>query len=258
MLHGFSGAPELWAEVRAALDPAIPISAPTLPGHGGRPFPAADGVAAIWRSCARAVAPETPAIWVGYSLGARIALAALDACPERVLGLVLIGGHPGLRTDAERDARAAWEAPHAACLGGGDLGAFVAAWEREPIFASQAALPARVRDAQRRVRAAHDPAGLAAAFTGLALSAMPDRRALLAAAGVPVTLVHGALDARYAALHAELAALAPVAVRAVPGAGHNVPLEAPAALAALLTALATGPWPPDREETLPSPRSQAS
>lgn len=49
-------------------------------------------------------------ILVGYSMGARVAMAAAAAAPELVGRLVLLAGNPGLEGEAERRQRAAVDA----------------------------------------------------------------------------------------------------------------------------------------------------
>jgi 2-succinyl-6-hydroxy-2,4-cyclohexadiene-1-carboxylate synthase len=73
----------------------------------------------------------------------------------------------------------------------------------------------------------------------LSLGAMPDRLPALAANRVPLVAMAGELDRKFHALAVGIAERVPLA-RAVivPGAGHNVPLEAPAAVAAALVELA--------------------
>jgi 2-succinyl-6-hydroxy-2,4-cyclohexadiene-1-carboxylate synthase len=234
LLHGFLGAPAAWDAVLAALPDHGPVSRPWLPGHG--PAPAAP---ANWESAAQSIADSVPAgaVLAGYSLGARLALAATLARPGRARATLLIGGHVGLATAAERAERAALDGQRAAALRGGGLAAFVAAWEALPLFASQCALPAALQARQRAVRLAHDPQALAWAFEVAGLAQMPDLRAAVAAAHQPLCFLTGGLDTRFGALAASLARLPWVAHRSVPGAGHNLLLEAPAAVAASLAEL---------------------
>jgi 2-succinyl-6-hydroxy-2,4-cyclohexadiene-1-carboxylate synthase len=66
---------------------------------------------------------------------------------------------------------------------------------------------------------------------------MPDLRADVAAVRQPLRFLTGALDTRFALLAASLARPPWVQQRSVPGAGHNLLLEAPAAVAASLVDL---------------------
>lgn len=79
-----------------------------LPGHGqSRPLTAPD--AADWPEALLAAAPPR-AVWLGWSLGASLALAGALRAPERVAGLVLIA--PPLKFTAGPDwpwgVEAAW------------------------------------------------------------------------------------------------------------------------------------------------------
>jgi len=234
LLHGFLGSPAAWDATLGALSHHGPARCPWLPGHG----PAAPGPESF-EAAAQAIADTLPegAILAGYSLGARLALAAALRCRGRARATLLIGGHVGLADCAERVARAALDAQRAAALRGGDLPAFVAAWEALPLFESQRALPAALRARQRAARLAHDPQALAWSFEVAGLAQMPDLRAAVASASQPLRFVTGEFDLRFAALAASLVRAPWVTHDVVPGAGHNLLLEAPYAVATLLTAL---------------------
>jgi 2-succinyl-6-hydroxy-2,4-cyclohexadiene-1-carboxylate synthase len=232
LLHGFTGGPASWDEVAARL-PDEPIRE-TLAGHGpGLAIPSFAGE--VERLAAR-LRGLPPMHLVGYSLGARVALALLARHPERFSRATLIGAHAGLRDAAARAERAAADARWIDLLERRGIAAFVDAWEAQPLFASQGRLPAAVRERHRRRRLAHDPAGLAAALRGLGLAAMPDLWPALPRLRVPVGFVAGELDTKFRLIGARLRDAVPGAqLHLVRNTGHDVGLEDPAALAALLT-----------------------
>ena len=219
LLHGFLGSPASWDEVLAALPHHGPVSAPWLPGHG----PAAPGLDRF-EAAAQAIADALPegAILAGYSLGARLGLAAALGSSNPLRATLLIGGHVGLADRAERVARAAQDAQRATALRAGDLAAFVAAWEALPLFETQRTLPAAVQARQRAARLAHDPRSLAWAFEVAGLAQMPDLRGSVAVAQQPLCFLTGALDARFSALAASLVRPPWVTHRSVASAGHNL------------------------------------
>ena len=238
LLHGFLGTPGAWGAVLAALPRHGPVWCPWLPGHGPAP-----PVPATWDETVQAIAEALPAgaVLAGYSLGARLALAATLHRPGRAHATLLVGGHVGPASAAERAERAVLDAERAAALRTGGLDAFVAAWEALPLFASQRALPPALQAQQRAARLGHDPQALAWAFEVAGLACMPDLRPAVAAARRPLAFLTGALDERFAALGAALARPPWVSHRSVPGAGHNLLLEAPAAVAASLVELMETP-----------------
>ena len=219
LLHGFAGDPAAWDDVRAALPDA---HAYALPGHGGGP------VAASWDANLAQVAAALRGdeLVVGYSLGARVALGLVAT--GRITRAVLVSVNPGI-PDAERAARRASDARWAELLRTGGMAAFVAAWEAQPLFATQTRVSPTRLAARRARRLALDPEQLARSLETMGLAEMPDHRGAL---DHRVTLIAGADDPRYAAI----AAAAP-RHHLVTGAGHDVPLEQPAALAAALRAL---------------------
>jgi 2-succinyl-6-hydroxy-2,4-cyclohexadiene-1-carboxylate synthase len=234
LLHGFLGAPSAWNAVLAALPSHGPVWCPWLPGHG----PAAPAPA-TWDETVLTLADTLPAgaVLAGYSLGARLALAATLQRPGRVRATLLVGGHVGPASAAERAERAALDARRGAALRRGDLAAFVDAWEALPLFATQRTQPPAAQAQQRAARLAHDALALAWSFEVAGLAGMPDLRQAVAAARQRLVFLTGALDTRFAALGESLARPPWVHHRSVPGAGHNLLLEAPAAVAASLADL---------------------
>ncbi len=237
LLHGFTGAPRSWHAVVERLPPAV-VFMPTLLGHDGTP--AARGPRTFDEEVDRiaaeiAAARLGPARVVGYSLGARVALGLLARHRERFLDATLIGVHPGLESAAERAVRADSDARWRELLEHGGIAAFVDAWEAQPLFASQRALPPRLQTDQRRARLKHHPRGLARSLEVLGLGAMPPQREALRDCDLPLRFVAGARDEKFAGLAQELSRVAPCATATlIDGAGHNVVLERPDRLADLL------------------------
>lgn len=241
LLHGFTGSPASWSDVVCALPGSRTIAALSLPGHHPamivrHGFEAnVDAVAEVLAMVSDGGVRASPCHLVGYSLGARVALSLAVRHPALVLGLTLVGVHPGLHSQTERAERVAADARLAALLRAGGVDAFVRAWEAQPLFATQARASAHALAAQRRIRRAHDPEALAQSLEHLGLGVMPSYRDALARIRVPVTLVTGELDVKFSGLARELAAQAPgVSLALVPACGHNPLLEQPAALAALI------------------------
>jgi 2-succinyl-6-hydroxy-2,4-cyclohexadiene-1-carboxylate synthase len=165
---------------------------------------------------------------LGYSMGARVALHLALAARERVAGLVLESGSPGLAGEAERSARRASDEEMAATLERDGVRAFVARWEQRPLFASQNTLPAEVRSALRRQRLRNNAQGLAHSLRGMGTGAQASLWTSLGELDAPALLIVGALDEKFCRIGRAMAAAMPRAhLAVVPGAGHAVHLEQP-------------------------------
>lgn len=231
-LHGFLGSPGAFGPVLAACKTRPRARVSWLPGHGPAPIPPGER----WRDAVAAVADDIlePAILVGYSMGGRLALGVAAAFPERVRALVLVSADWGIADAEERVRRAAIDERRALDVERRGLPAFVADWEKEPIFATQS--PEQIVG-QRETRALHAGRSIAWALRALGPSAMPDYRGALLDLPAPVHYLAGALDVRYADRAREIAAArGPAMVRVVPGAGHNLLIEAPGQVAAAIDA----------------------
>ena len=241
LIHGFSGSPASWRRVEALLD--APSHALAVCGHGGESPPAiSSGPAAFEAEVDRlgaVVQAEVPVprVVVGYSLGGRLALGLLVRHPDLFLGAALIGANPGIGGEDARAARRRDDDRWARLIEEEGLAVFDNEWSALPLFASQYDLDTGRLAEQRRTRLSHDPAALGAAMRALGLGAMPDYRRALRDVVCRVELIVGGLDTKFESLARQMAETLPnAAVHVVEGAGHNVPLEAPAELVRLLNA----------------------
>ena len=232
LLHGFTQTGRSWQPVRHALAARYRSLAPDLPGHGAF----AERRPASFAACdayLRALGGDSWTL-VGYSMGGRVALHAALSLGGRVARLVLIGASPGLAGAAERAARAASDAALADRVEAIGLEAFVREWEAQPLLAG---VPRGVAELARADRLRNTAAGLAAALRGLGTGAMPPLWERLGELAVPVELVVGERDEKFRAVAARMVErLSDARVHVVPGAGHAVQLEAPAAVADVVAA----------------------
>jgi len=109
--------------------------------------------------------------------------------------------------------------------------AFVAEWERLPLFASQRTLAPEILAAQRATRLARGAHGLSRSLRTVGLGCMPDLGPALRGSPAVLSLITGALDEKFTRLAAELR---PLRHTIVPGVGHNVLLEKPEAVAQVI------------------------
>ncbi|MBW1760398.1 MAG: alpha/beta fold hydrolase [Deltaproteobacteria bacterium] len=237
LLHGFTGSPRSWDRVVDAAGLEQTPLMPTLVGHG-RDWQVREVESfesEVTRLVPLASSAGQPRLLCGYSMGARVALGLLARQPHLFDAALLIGVHPGLTNEAARSERRQVDASRAHSLRDEGLEAFVAAWEELPLFASQRDLSPEVRAGQQNIRLGHEPEGLARAVEMLGLAEMPNYRPAIAALEVPITLMTGALDAKFSEIADTIAAEnTHVDAEVVDGVGHNVVLEAPAAVAAAL------------------------
>jgi len=236
LLHGFLGSRDSWRHV-LELEPAdvVEVFCPDLPGHHGEK-PAASFEAALegLATQIRRRFGGLPVLIAGYSLGARLALGLLTSFSELFRGGLLIGLRAGL-DGVEREERALADAKLARTLRAEGLGAFLERWRGLPLFASQLGLPAEVLAEQDAINRGHDKEALATTLEALSPGRMADYRLELPRLALPIDLLVGETDTNFLALAQEMQRQLPNArLGVVPGVGHNVLLEAPAAVSAAL------------------------
>ena len=255
LLHGFAQSSATWAEVAPLLaqtEGAGAVYALELVGHGEstRPNDAAhygmDAVCACVRDFCAWVARREGALPVltGYSMGGRVALECLvrfgepssvqDASALPVRALVLESAGLGPVDSAAREAFRTRNEDWAQRVRAEGVSAFMDYWESLPLFASQRNLLPAARAALREARERNDAEALARTFEGTGQHHQHVQAetlsALAGAPGLSVLYLAGDLDAKYAQVADEVRRACPHAfVRMIPGAGHSVHLEQPAA-----------------------------
>lgn len=233
LLHGFTGSAAAWggAVVDGLSGAGYPPVLVDLPGHGGR---AGEADPACFTLDATLDVVERAGHWpsdvVGYSMGARIALHLAAARPGLVRRLVLESGSPGLETEQEHAERRAADEALARRIVDEGLAAFVDFWESQPVFESRSAIGGDVAAWQRALRLRNDARSLAASLVGVGTGALPSLWDELPRVTVPTLIVVGELDAKFVDVGERMARAMPeTRLVVVPGAGHTVHLERPAA-----------------------------
>jgi 2-succinyl-6-hydroxy-2,4-cyclohexadiene-1-carboxylate synthase len=230
LLHGFTHTGMSWDPVVSALGERYRSIAPDIRGHGSAAASEPVTLEAVIGDV-RALDPERFTL-TGYSMGGRLAVHAALAIPDRVQRLVLIGASPGIADPEQRDARRRADERLAGEIERTSIERFAERWAATPVLAGQ---PARVRDAVHADRLRNTPAGLARALRGLGTGALASCWERLGELQMPVTVVVGERDAKFAGIAARMAEMiAHAQLVFVPGAAHAVHLEAPDALAALI------------------------
>jgi 2-succinyl-6-hydroxy-2,4-cyclohexadiene-1-carboxylate synthase len=228
LVHGFTQTGRSWGPLAAALARHREVVRVDAPGHGRS---AADTVDMVEGARLLGVAGG-PALYLGYSMGARLALHLALARPDLVHALVLVSGTAGIEDPTERQARRLDDEWLASRLEADGVAEFVRHWLARPLFAGltedSAGLAARLENTET---------GLAASLRLAGTGAQQSLWARLPEQAMPVLAVAGERDevflARARAMATAIGANASVAV--VGGAGHAAHLEAPDAFLAVVT-----------------------
>ena len=236
LVHGFGGSSKAWGEAAlAGIARSHRTLAVDLHGHGASGDPVGPdrlGLEAVLDDLERVLdaAGVDSCPWVGYSMGGRLTLAAALLRPERLERMVLESASPGLVGDHERRVRRDLDEKLARRIVEEGMDSWVEAWEGSPLFASRDSLAPAVREAFLALRRANRPGSLAAWLRALGVGTQPSFWGRLREVRAPALLVTGAEDSKYSELARRMVLQIPGARHAVvPGSGHTVHLEAPAA-----------------------------
>jgi len=234
LAHGFTQTGRLWGEFGSLLGVGRSLLGVDLPGHGGSAAVVAD-VPGSADLLVEAVPTAEPFDLLGYSLGARVALHAALAHPERIRRLVLIGATAGIEDPEAREARVARDEALAMELeSSGDLEGFLRRWLAAPMFAAIAR-----PDLAERLR--NTPAGLASSLRSAGTATSEPVWDRLEQMSIPMLALAGATDARFSAAALRITASVPNGVCSlVSGAGHAAHLAQSELSAAIVGAFLEG------------------
>ena len=229
VLHGFTGDTTSMHAFSDGLDGCGRRILLDFIGHGKSEAPErtvytmADAIGQV-RTVAASL--EAPPVLVGYSMGARIAVAAAAQGME-LRGLVTIGGRAGIADPEERTLRRAADNRLADDIVEHGVEWFVEYWERQPFYASQQALGTSHLLAGRLQRLGNSPHALAAALRGMGAGAQDPLHESLPLITTPTLVIVGELDLRFRVYADELVEGLPNAeLSVVPIAGHAAHIEA--------------------------------
>jgi pimeloyl-[acyl-carrier protein] methyl ester esterase len=244
LLHGWGMNAAVWTGLPADATPGLTRHCIDLPGHGNRPLgPGPEGgPGALWAWADAILAAAPPrAVWLGWSLGGLVALAAALRAPERVDGLILMTATP--RFVQAADWRCAMPESTLAQFHDGLLADPAGTLSR--FLALQTLGGEQSRETLRRLRhelagrPAPDPAALA---LGLDLLREEDMRGPLPDLRAPSLWLFGSHDTLVpAAVAGRVEVLLPGArTQVIQGAAHAPFLSHPAQTEAALATFLTG------------------
>ncbi len=230
-LHGFSSTGAQWADLGTRLGTSI--LAPDLPGHG-RSTVAVDGVDDVVDAIVDILERcDAPLPIIGYSQGGRMAILTALRRPDLVSSLIAISASPGIADPEARRRRRESDAALAAQIETLGIDRFLDLWLTRPVTSTEHLDPA-LRAADRAVRSDNTAEGLADALRRYGQGAQPYVGDRLADLPMSTWFVAGRADLRYAGLAVEMAVAAPHGRAAIVPGGHNVVLDAPTELAAVI------------------------
>lgn len=226
LLHGFTQAKELWHSTASLLAKDLAGRAPhiisvDLPGHGESSAQEVN----LWQAAQQIVELCGEATYIGYSLGARMALHCALQSPSSVKRLVLCGATPGLRSNEEREARRVADENIAQNIEQTPLAEFLNTWTRQAIFDGY--VP---DETDISIRLKNNPSGLAQSLRTMGTGTQENLWNRLSELSMPVLLITGEDDHKFSNIAVEMQALiGPAAQHAqIPQCGHSVPFQKPA------------------------------
>lgn len=227
LLHGWGMNAAVWQPLLPLLHRQWEVTSIELPGHGGSASLPLVSSVDEWADACLQAAP-TQAVWMGWSLGAQIALQAALRQPQRLTALVMLAGTPCFVR------RSDWPCGMAEA----DLRQFGDALLKDPVQTLMRFLGLQVRGSQQpkeilRLLKASVPmrpaASTEALLTGLQLLLHTDQRSQLHQLEMPSLWLYGEQDRLVMASTANCVRqlLTGAAIEIIDGAGHAPLLSHP-------------------------------
>ena len=220
LLHGFTQTSRSWNRYIDFIDPQQSIIRVDAPGHGG-----SSTVAADLTTTAQMVVEQCGfGDYIGYSMGARLALHIALLHPKNVRRLVLVSSSPGLQSPNERLTRVQSDEKLAREIAEIGVATFVEKWLSGPLFAGLTSTPADIQD---RLRNSSD--GLASSLRLCGTGAQQSLWDRLPELTMPVLLIVGERDQKFLQIGHEMKSRIGMSAELVviENAGHSLHLEQP-------------------------------
>lgn len=173
----------------------------------------------------RAQFPRGPRVLLGYSLGGRLALQALQEAPDLYEAVVLVSTNPGLIRDKEKQDRLLADQQWAAKFLELPWSELMQSWNAQAVFKDSLSEPVRLE-------ANYDRSQLAQALTQWSLARQPDFRDLITLQASKILWVSGEKDIKFTSLAMELHRRSlSLKTETLPKASHRVLFDQPSELA---------------------------
>jgi 2-succinyl-6-hydroxy-2,4-cyclohexadiene-1-carboxylate synthase len=187
---------------------------------------------------------------VGYSLGGRIALYAATQFPEKIAALVLESCTAGIGDEQTRRERAEADDKRAETLLTQGIESFVEQWYEMDLFSTLKRQPLLLTEIKEK-RKKNDPSWVAKILKELSPGRQPPLWEKLGSLPMPVMLMAGGLDAKYADLAARMGREIPEGiVKIIPEVGHNIHLENPEQFSEVVTVFLQDSLKPNSNQSL--------
>ncbi len=235
-LHGLLGSSDDWQPLMPWFSD-WPCLLMNLPGHGTSAGITAAGFADVSQQLSSTLQQQgIVEYWLmGYSLGGRISLYHAGYGDIRgLLGVIVEGAHPGLKSLRDRQQRRHHDQLWATRFRIQPLAQVLPLWYRQPVFND---LSEEQRQQLVDLRLNNNPATLAAMFTATSLAVQPDLRERISRLSLPVVWLCGSHDLKFITL----AQQANFPLRLIANAGHNAHRANPEDFARQALALITSP-----------------
>lgn len=231
-LHGFGGNRLDFQELQSLLPSTVKSYNLSIAGHEKTPPPSSltEEIQRLLKEI-QSLQIQGPLILCGYSLGGR--LASLIAEKISLQGLILLSS--GMGEEKEEQLTRLKKDQDWAKLLKENHESFFCKWYKQALFKSLEKLSYSKKEAWLKTKDLHHPDDLALALEHLSPAQHKDLRPLLKNQR-NVLYLAGALDQKYARLAVNLKNDLPhIQVEVLPGVGHILPLEAPAACAQIIS-----------------------
>lgn len=228
MLHGFMGCSAVFSHLGVGLSEFCSPIMLDLLGHGESDKPLHTEAYATEYQCEelyhilRSLGFEKP--WIlGYSMGGRLALQFAYRYPEMIQGVILESCTAGISDSLQRMQRQQEDEQRAQAIVD-DFPVFLAEWNQLALFGEKQHAERALTEAFQESQL---PEAMAASLRGFGAGIMPSLWESLSEINLPVGLLAGARDTRYAMLMMRMETLLPNAqLRVISHAAHRVHLDA--------------------------------
>lgn len=224
-LHGFMGSKDDWKEVVNFLKGSYSLLLIDLPGHGDSKVE--DNRAYTMENSAFLVMELLKSLKidrvtvVGYSMGGRLALYLALQCRGIFKRAILESASPGLKDLSMRIKRCRKDRDLANRLERGDFREFLNWWYLQPVFASLAKKPEKLRSIKERRMNNHGKY-LAKSLRFMGLGMQPSLWESLKDLSIPLRLIVGERDEKFIEIAREMLEVDErINLAVVENAGHN-------------------------------------